>query len=226
MGKPNEGLPHGVPTSWGFAQGAFMSMGNDPTGWRAATAWGVVYEAAEGNPATNTRVNIRNVQFWFLSKSTGRWSLLQNTSVPGGAAYFEDFSNNANIPADVRREPDGTISVTAGRGYNYHFYPLPRVSINPSDVGGIVVVAQARLILADPARPDDRGIARYLLSSGGDYYPELTGGWPGGTSYNPAIAGGKFKYVKPYWRSFAMSTLSATQLQSNPPPVDLSGISG
>ena len=180
----NEGYPHGVP-GYAWASGPVIEMGNNANGWKALTGWGVVYEAAEGNPATNTRVNLRNVQTYFLQKRTGKWLLLQNTSTPDGAAYVEDFSNDQSKPADVRNEPDGTISVTAGGGYNYHFYPADRASISPDDIGGILVIFQARLIVGNAALPDDRNIARYLAGAGADYYPALTGGWPGNLPYNP-----------------------------------------
>jgi len=224
MTGSNEGHPHGVPLSWDWANGPATEEGNNSEGQQAMTAWGVVYEASQGNPASNTRVNIRNVQTWFLSKSKGTWTMLQNTSNPDGEAYVEDFSNDSNKSADVRREPDGTISVTAGGGYNFHFYPSPRASINQNDIGGIVTIFEARLIVGDPSRADDRSTANYLAGAGGDYYPSLTGSWPGNTSYNPGIAIGKEKYVKTYWRSFAMSTVPASQLTQNPPPIDLTGI--
>jgi len=200
-----------------------MGMGKSPNGWRAITGWGQVYEAAEGNSATNTRVNLRNEQLWLLSASTGAWSLLQRTSTPGGAAYAEDFVGQVNKPADVRSEPDGSISVTAGGGYNFHFYPSTRASIDPNDVGGILTFVEARLVVADPTKPDDRDAARFLISSGADYYPAETGGWGSGAA-NPGVAVGKMKYVKPYWRFYAMTTLTAAQLQANPPPVDLATI--
>ena len=220
----NEGNPHGVPLSYDWAVGPSVVMGNNPNGWQAITSWGSVYEAAEGNPATNTRVNIRNMRTYLLQKSTGKWLLLQNTSQPDGAAYLEDFSGDTNQPGDVRNEADGTISVTAGGGYNFHFYPVDRASINPNDVGGVVVVVEARLIVANLTRPDDRSIARYLVGSGADYYPALTGSWPGGADYNPGVALGKMKYVKSDWRSFAMTTLTESQLANNPPPINFSGI--
>jgi hypothetical protein len=220
----NEAYPHGVPLSYDWANGPVMIMGNNANGWGAITSWGAVYEAVDGNPATNTRVNIRDMQTYFLQKSSGKWLLLQNTSTPTGAAYLEDFSGDVNKPGDIRREPDGTISVTAGGGYNLHFYPENRAAINPSDIGGIVVVLQARLIVGNSSKPDDRGSARYLCGSGADYYPDLTGGWPGSASFNPGIAVGKMKFVKSAWRSFAMTTLTESRLQGNPPPVNLTGI--
>jgi hypothetical protein len=221
----NEGYPHGVPRSYDWANGPVIEMGNDSTGWVAIEAWGLVYEAAEGNKAVNTRVNIRNLRLLFLKKSTRRWLVLQNTSKPIGAAYVEDFSNDANIPARIRNEPDGTISVTAGGGYCFHFYPADRVSINPDDIGGIVVVYETRLITADPSKPDDRGSARYVANAGADYYPGLTGGCPVGANGGcPGVAIGKMKYVQDDWRSIAMTTLTQSQIASNPPPVDLNGV--
>ena len=224
MRGENEGHPHGVPLNYDWAIRPVMSMGNDPTGWKAITAWGSVYEAAEGNPATNTRVNIRNMRTYLLQKSTGKWLLLQNTSKPDGAAYLETFAGNASKPADVRQEPDGTISVRVGAGYNFHFYPHDRASIDPEDLEGIVVVVEARLIVADTSKPDDRKSARYLLDSGADYYPALTGGWPGTADYNPGVALGKLKYVRSEWRSFCMTTLTQSQLERHSPPIDFSGI--
>jgi hypothetical protein len=221
MQGTNEGRPHGVPLSYNWAHGPFIQMGNNANGWKAITAWGALYEAAEGNTAVNTRVNIRNMQSLYLQKSSGKWILLQHTDAPDGAAYVEDFSRNSNKPADIRREPDGTISVTAGEGYNFHFYPPDRASINPDDIAGVVTLFEARLIVADPSKPDDRSQARYVATSGADYYPDLTGGWPGNLSYNPGVAGGKVKYVKEAWRFFAMTTLTLDQLAHNPPPLSL-----
>jgi hypothetical protein len=161
------------------------------------------------------------MQLLLLEKSSHKWIILQRTDAPDGAAYVEDYSGDANRPADIRHEADGTISATAGGGYNFHFYPRSRAPINPDNIAGLVSLFEARLIVADPSRPDDRRLARYLASSGGDYYPELTGGWPGNLDYNPGIAGSKLKYVQTNWRSFAMTTLSEDQLAQNPPPVQL-----
>ena len=224
MEGKNEGFPHGVPVSYQWAAGPVVIMGNNASGWQAITAWGVVYEAAEGNRATNTRVNIRDVQLYCLTKRSAKWLRLQDTSSPIGAAYLEDFSGDVNKPADIRQEPDGTISATAGGGRNFHFYPATRASIDPNDITGIVTVFGARLLVADPTKPDDRSAARYLCSGGADYYPAPTGGWPGNASFNPGVAIGKMKYVRSEWRSFAMTTLTRSQLESNPPPVNLNGI--
>ncbi|HEY4086011.1 MAG TPA: hypothetical protein VGM43_08735 [Bryobacteraceae bacterium] len=225
MQGANEGHPHGVPSDWDWANGPAMEMGNNSNGWRAVEAWGLIYVASEGSKAVNTRVNIRDMQLFVLSASKGTWSMIQGTSTPTGAHYVENFSNDENIPADIIKLSDGTISVTAGGGYCFHFYPDPRASIDPSDIGGIVVVYQARLITADPTRTDDRSSARFVADAGADYYPGLTGNCPVGDNGGcPGVAIGKMKYVTNDWRSFAMSTASQSQLTNNPPPVDLSGV--
>lgn len=224
MTGKHEAIPHGVPLSWDWVTGPVIGMGNNANGWKAITGWGAVYETSTGNPAVNTRVNVRDLQSFLLQKSTGQWLLLQDTDYPDGAAYLENFSGDISKPGNVRREPDGSISVKAGGGYNYHFYPFDRATINPNDVGGVLILLEARLIVDDSALPDDRGVARLLCGAGADYYPALTGGWPGNLSYNPGIGIGKMKLVQPYWRFFAMTTLSTSQLAANPPPVNLDGI--
>ena len=87
MQGKNEAYPHGVPLSYEWANGPVVIMGNNSKGWQAITSWGAVYEDSKGNPATNTRVNIRDMQTYVLLQSTGKWLLVQNTSSPMGAAY-------------------------------------------------------------------------------------------------------------------------------------------
>jgi hypothetical protein len=45
-----------------------------------------------------------------------------------------------------------------------------------------------------------------------------------GIDDNPSVGNGKLKYVRNSWRSFAMTTLTQSQLEQNPPPIDLTGI--
>jgi hypothetical protein len=76
-------------------------------------------------------------------------------------------------------------------------------------------------VLINPNGVDDRASASFLFSVGADPYPDTTGP---GIENNVAIAGGKSKYVRSSWRSFAMTTMTQAQLTSNPPPIDLTGI--
>ncbi|MDZ7317052.1 MAG: T9SS type A sorting domain-containing protein [candidate division KSB1 bacterium] len=216
---PHEGLPHGVPLSVDWSQRPRRGAQRPPEGWTAAIAWGQLYEWAEGNPATNTRVQIRDMEMYYLSKSDNRWHLLQKALRVSGAAYVEDFHGDLNKPADIRTEPDGSISVTAGDGYNFHFWPSTgRVTIPKDDIEGCFVTVQARLILADPNGVDDRDDARYLLSVGGDWWQSLTAVWDNWKT-NADMGIGRFRFVRKEWRGHNMITLSADQVRQNPPPI-------
>ncbi len=219
MQPPHEGLPHGVPKRYNWAFGPRVGMGKNSQGFRAMIVWGQLYEAAKGNPASNSRVQIRDIKAYILSKRDGKWHLLQNSRRVEGNAYREDFVGDINKPPDIRYEQDGSISVKAGKGYNFHFWCANgKAPIGPNDVGGIFTTVQARLVVDNPQRPDDRAQARYLLSMGGDYWLNLTAKWDNGKT-NADIGIGKFKYVKKKWQAFNMTTLSPNEIRQNPPPI-------
>jgi hypothetical protein len=220
MTGSSEARPHGVPASFGWGDNPRLSMGNNPGNFRAMMAWGQLYEAEQGNPATNTRVKFRNIRAYMLSKRDGKWYPLQYSRAVSGKAYREDFAGDANRPADVRYETDGTISAKAGGGFNFHFWSTSsRARIDPGDVAGMFTTLQAQLILDNPQGPDDRARARYVLSMGGDYWLDENAQWDNWRT-NGDIGIGKFKLVTTRWRAFNMSTLSPAQLQSNPPPLE------
>ncbi len=219
MSLPHEGKPSGVPSSYDWAVKPRVGMGNNPEKFAAFIAWGQLYEAAEKNPANNTRVEIKNIKAYYLSKKDQQWYLLQSATAVGGAFYTEDFVDNINKPSDARKEEGGSISVTAGKGYNYHFWTPFRSLLKKDDIGGIFTTIQARLILHDNAKPDDRATAKYLLSMGADYWLDLNAQWDNFRT-NGDVGIGRFKYVKNEWRAFNMSTLSANELRANPPPLE------
>jgi hypothetical protein len=213
----HEGKLHGLPDSYDWSKGPRMGMGNNPGTFKAMIAWGQVYEDAQGNPATNTRVQLRNMEAWYLSKMDNKWHLVQQSQDVEGRAYVEDFVNDINKPANTRVEPDGGISVTAGDGYNFHFWTTTgRSEINPDDIKGVFVTLQARLVLEDITKADDRTTAKYLLGVGGDYWLSLTAAWDWFRT-NGDIAIGRMKYVKKNWQAFNMCTLTEADLRANPP---------
>ena len=156
MTSTHEGTPNGLPLDLHWVREPRVGMGHEPKGFEAMTAWGQLYEAAEGNPATNTRVQIKNVRAYMLSKQDGKWHLLQDSKKVEGAAYREDYTDDVNKPADIRYEEDGSLSVKTSPGYNYHFWHPGRAVIEPNDIAGIFTTVQARLILDRPQQPDDR----------------------------------------------------------------------
>ena len=126
MQGPHEARPRGVPDNQEWAFNPRIAMGNDPGDWQAMITWGQFYEPVEGNPATNTRVQIRDIKAYYLSKTDNEWHLWQESEVVEGAAYVEDFAGDESIPADIRTEEEGVSVAPAGEGYNFHFWtPFP-----------------------------------------------------------------------------------------------------
>jgi hypothetical protein len=220
MKAPHESRPMGAPIWAEWSRRPCLEYGNDPQGFTALLAWGQLYVDRRGNPATNTRVQIRDIKAYVLSKSDGKWHLVQDSRLVDGAAFREDYKDDINKPADIRYEEDGSISVTAGDGYNFHFWTAGgRATIDPNDIAGIFATVQARLIVDDPNLPDDRDIARYLLDMGADYWKDLDAEWDYWTT-NKQVGAGKFKFVGVEWKAFNMITLSEEEIRANPPPLD------
>lgn len=237
-------LPTGINGDW--AKKPRVGTGNVmPEGWDHTIMWGQIYAGRPGNPAKNVRVQIRDCALWTLSRRSGTWTLLKHEVTPDGNAYREDFKDDANIKADVRKEADGSVSVKLVLGYNYHFWPRNgRVRLDPADNGGMASCFFARLVVDDAAQPDDRDQARLMGSCGGDYWRSKDAKWKSDWSSNNDWAIGRFKLLTKDWQpvtgctfgsdpshkryakeavnpppaSFAR-TLSAETLRKTPPPI-------
>lgn len=218
MRERGEALPHGAET-YDWASRGRVKLGNRPGARRALIGWGQVYACSHGNPDPSARVELRDIQTWVLSARARAWRRVQTSRGVDGAAYREDFRGNANRPADARTLPDGGTSVTAGRGYNFHFWPEGgRVRIDPSDIAGIVVAVRARLLpttLRQAARPC------YVASVGADFWADVQGAGSGATAVGDAAIG-RLKRVDARWRAFTMTTLSPRDLaRAGAPPLRL-----
>jgi len=219
MALCHEALPHGVPESYGWQKCPRVGMGNDPGDFRALMPWGQVYVSEEGNQANNTRVELRHLETYYLSRKDGLWHLWSSDYTVEGASYVEDFVDDISIPADVRNEESGAVSIRCEEGYNYHFWsPSGRTSIDPTDIAGVFSSCQARLVLHDPALPDDREKSTYMLSVGADYWKALDSEWDQWTT-NGDIGIGRFRFVTSDWRAYNMHTLTEEKLRANPPPL-------
>jgi len=225
-GVPNDAHPDGVPSNYSWYDSAAQpGWGNSPrTDWHAATALGAVYAVEGWHPdqAPNTRVQLRDDQLWILSKSSGKWTEAQYPTIQGGA-FRSDFAGNGGKGITTKDESSngGGLSVTAGDGYNFHFWAGRRADMDPNDIAGVYSVFQARLVQDDLSKPDDRASAHYLAGGGGDYWKSQDAGWLPDWSANGGINGGRMKIVGNDWKSFSMETLSAEDMAKNPPPLTL-----
>ncbi len=206
MSIPNAIRP--VKINYGWTHKPRVGSGNIiPKDWTHSMMWGQVYVGRPGSPANNVRVQIRDCAQWVLSRKTGKWALLQHSVTPEGAAYAEDFKEDANIPADARKESDGSLSVLLKPGYNYHFWPeVDRARVEPADIAGLATVFFARLVVDDPALPDDRDQALLIASCGGDYWRSLDAAWKSDWSNNHDWGMGRFKRLTKDWQPFTACT--------------------
>jgi hypothetical protein len=220
MSLCGEAIPHGVPWHFEWRNCPRLSYGNNPQHLTAMIPWGQLYVPEAGNAATNSRVHIRDLHAWYLSKSNGQWRYWTGSRGVEGAYFPEDFTNNAAIPAaDVRQEPDGGISVRLIPGYNYHFWSTNgRILIDTNDIAATWAYCEARLIPHDPSSPDDRNSAQYILSTGSDYWLDLAAQWDPSWLHNGDIGIGRFKFVRPHWRAFNMHSMTQEQITHTPPP--------
>lgn len=219
MAEPHQAIPNGIDgQDWRLAPR--VGYGNQPPeGWSAMTTWGQVYAPTTGNPATNTRFQIKNMQTWYLSKATGEWISWQTSSNVGGANYAEDFQNDLNIPADLRREEEG-YSANLQEGYNFHFWPQEgRVTIDPDDIAAVWTAIDGRLILDDHAGVNDMSQACMMMSVGADYWTNRSAEWDQWTT-NGDIGIGRFRYLTKDWQTFNMHTMTKEQLTQQPPPFE------
>ena len=227
MSIANAIQPHGIDGDW--PRKPKVGIGNVmPEGWDHAIMWGQIYAGRPGNPATNVRVQIRDCALWMLSRREGAWKLLAYSVTPAGHAYREDFQDDINIRADVRREADGSASVKLVPGYNFHFWPqCGRVAIDPADIAGMASCFFARLVVDDPSKPDDRDRACLLGSCGGDYWRSKDAKWKADWTSNNDWAIGRFKLLTPDWQPVTGCTYGAQvghqrylKERKNPPPAD------
>ena len=214
----HEAPPFGVPVTYTWQAGPRIGLGNNPGAFKAMLPWGQVFETEPGNTSINTRVEIRNLKAYYLNNKTNTWTLWTQAQKPTGLYTSQNLAIEDTKPADIKNLSE-SISVGMKDGYNFYLLTPLRVTINPADIGGVFVTVQARLILADASKPDDRDAAHLMLSAGGDYWLNLTA--PGDNfTNNGDIAIGKFKHLTRDWRAFNMHTLTSDQIRQTPPPLE------
>lgn len=247
----NEGELAGVDKGNGWATGpGYVIMGNIPRGtntpsywkpanthfkssatWNAVIPWLVVFDGV-GNGATNTRVQMRNIKLYMKRKSTNRWEVIINQPI-SGEDYPKSLQGDQTTRADIRYEADGSRSLKPnGRNRVFHGWGSP-INFDAWDLKALVTTVQARLVVDNPARPDDRSRAKFLIHVGADYYPE-TSTRVAATApayYFPGVGVSRAKYVRNEWRAFNFSTIDAgkpepggsistQELINNPPPLE------
>lgn len=205
-----------LPTWW---------TGLRPDWCYSALTWYTAYEA-QGNAAVNTRVQLRNLRMYVLSNSTRTWTSVDLKPSPYSElwAYPFSYAGGSDV-AGVRNEASGGLSIKPVYPKFHHGYGNPKAITNPSDVRAVYVAMEFRLIVDNPALPDDRAQARYVVNAGADYYPGNGKNW--GVGYAPGIGGGKYLLATNDWRTTAMLVPNKllgsnfTEMKTNSPPLTL-----
>lgn len=217
MTLPHEGIPAGIDADW--AKKPRVGMRQLPEGWNSATMWGQIYPEKGAGLPKNVRVQIREPRLWALSRKTGKWTLVQSSKSVEGACYRLDFSEDANIPADFRKEPGGSTSILMAPKHNFHFWPTQgRVVMERSDVAAMASAFSARLVLDDPKGVDERSRARLFGSCGGDFWRTVDAQWKADWSSNGDWAISRFKRLTKEWKSFYATNAEAEVFEKSPPP--------
>ncbi len=195
--------------------------GNRPEWTYDTLTWFTALEA-QGNAATNTRVQIANLRLYVLSEKNRTWSQVDVKDAPPTELWKYPFvweSSNGG----TRNESSGGISVKPKYPYFHHGYGNPK-TIVPQDVRATFVAMEFRLVVDDPSKPDDRASAKYVVDTGADYYPgNGQGGW--GLGYAPAMGNSRMLLATKDWRTATLivpntrNGASMEEMRKNPPPL-------
>lgn len=252
--KTNDATLPGAPNaSW--SQGGIVVMGADLRGdvtpnwwnsnnrylgeWPWITPWFVMWNGPKHVAGLNTRIAVKQFELFTLD-AQGKWTKHSTSSI-GGSAFARNLIDPAG-QADMRDEPDGSLSVRLDPSGDVFHGWAGQIQVNVAGLRGIHVRCQARLILHDEKGSDDRASAEYLLSVGSDAYvyqgQQVSDFVP--ANYNPGLGASKFTHVSNDWAYVgwvnlastntvstdyysppkAWITMSDAELTANPPPLN------
>jgi hypothetical protein len=185
---------------------AHKELVND-TYLKAMLPWAVIFDGA-GHAATNTRVQLRDFRAYYKSRASGEWKSYGTSPGLSGFSTPKSTLFNGTIPENKRTNADGSVEIAppASSGHAWHgWWDLGRVPIEPTDIAAVFVTLQARLVVDDARKPDDRDKARLLLWTGVDYYLDGKTNW---TAPNPGAVASRSKRITSEWQAFNAMTFS------------------
>jgi hypothetical protein len=205
--------------SWQFVPDAAWWNPSPIDGYGALTGWFAITTDAWPTcstqpPAANVRVEVRSFRTYAFAN--GAWRLVQDQSSAGlgSLLFLPNFQPGEGHP-DVRDEPDGGQSWLPGTAALWHGWPGPRAAIPPG-TAYVCTQYQARLVLDDPAGPDNRAVARMLADAGFDWWESTVSGG------NKLGMNGRYKLIPQdgSYRWFNGCSAPAAMLLASPPPFE------
>jgi len=219
-----------------------------PEGWTTAGPWGVIMADTDhpngtnppvpwrvagpytGNRAPNTRVQVREMQLWWLM-SNGQWVRGSYVANPGGYMYHTSWKGEQTTSENAFRDESNNGGGKSARYINmnapsssslqfdewhWHFFG-PRATA-PTGYVGFATAYFARKILHDPNGVDDRANARLLADTAGDWWITATAQWDNFKTSGP-MGWNRFKYLNNNWQMISFHSLTEAQIRANPPPI-------
>lgn len=222
---------------WWLNLSNVWSQYKDADLWSTYVQWFLIFEGV-GNGADNVRVEVRNPRTYYLSRSTGQWIAVGG--LRPGSHWFQAWKSDltwANDNVDLRRNADGSVAVRVplnSPNTIHGVWEQGKIDISQlvADMSALFVTVQARLVVDDPSRPDDRAAANLLLHVGGDYYPDMSA--TAANSFPPGAGVSRLKRITSEWQSFNFATIDAARqdytgssasistaaFRNNPPPLE------
>jgi hypothetical protein len=210
----SQGFPLGVPTSWNWYQG-WNPDGQlaPPSDFTSVTGWGQVYPQAGAPTDSNSNASVQIANFHtYVHLTSGAWVEVQNQSADsiGGGHFLADFSGNSAVAWNETTLSDGSVSVDAPQsGYNDHFWPGARGTYAPGTVDGVFV--EANMKTNDPN-------ANLMADLGADWWRSPSADWVSDFSNNPGAGSSDWVKLTTEWKPLYFTSLTAQQLQADPPP--------
>ena len=208
----SQGNPEGL--SWDTGVYGTHTETQSPSGFSGVTGWGVVYQQAGASVSPNAASDSVQMEDFttYLHLTNGTWVEVQNQAQSGisGGHYLADFSSDSHNPLTIQTSSDGSVSMDAPTtGYNDHFFPTQRGSFTAGTVDGVFV--EATMKTNDPS-------ANLVAQIGADWWKDSSAQWAGDNVNNTAVGAGNFVKLSTQWQTVYYSSLSAAQLQADPPP--------
>jgi hypothetical protein len=212
----------------------WSTFGNDSSyigsSAKAMLPWLAVFDGPR-HDTSNVAVEFRNMRTYVKSRSSGEWKLLGGPAKATGTNYGKPGTGLSPTGESMVRnsETSSTISMGQDSRYFWHgWWDAGVKGIDGWDIGAFFVTVQARLVVADESRGDERGRAELGLQVGADYYLETSTDYAG---IAPNIGISRTKKLTSDWQAFNYTTLSdvgtqipgggipESELRASPPPL-------
>jgi hypothetical protein len=207
MERPSEAVPIKPVFEWAFRPKITMRAprgdaipqwwkGDRPIWTNAILSWFTLFEAQDNN-AQNSSVQVGSLRLFIYSKRDQRWSRIDVAPKPEVSLWEYPFRH----VSDLKEQP--SLAQTS-KGYKpaypfFHHGWGNAKKIDAPDVGAVFAAMEFRLSVIDSARPDDRDRAKFVVSVGADYYPDMKLRWSLG--FAPGVGNGRLLLAKKSWRT-------------------------